>query len=50
MLNKELAVQLASWYLNGFYAPGGKKALDPETAENVLQMFYKAVVSLPDEE
>ncbi len=50
MSDKELAVQLASGYLNSFYASGDKKALDPETAKKVLQMFYDAVTSLPDNE
>lgn len=46
MTDKELAVRLASEYLKGFYASGGKTALDPETTKKILQMFYDAVKSL----
>lgn len=49
MTDKELAVQLASEYLRGFYSTEGKKALDTETTKKVLQMCYDAVKSLPDE-
>lgn len=49
MTDKELAVQLAGEYLKGYYSPGNKPALDPETAKNVLQMCYDAVKSLSDE-
>jgi len=49
MTDKELAVRLASEYLKGFYAGGGKCALDPDTTKKVLQMFYDAIKSLPDE-
>lgn len=49
MSNKELAVQLAAAYLKGFYSVERKTPLDPETAQKVLQMFYEAVKSLPDE-
>ncbi len=39
MSDKELAVQLASGYLNSFYASGDKKALDPETAKRSCRCF-----------
>ena len=48
MTDKELAVQLAAEYLNGFYSVERKTALDPETAKKVLKMFYDAVKSLPE--
>ncbi len=49
MSNKEFAVQLATEYLKAFYSTGRNSGLDPETAKKVLQMFYDAVKSLPDE-
>lgn len=48
--NKELAVELAGEYINGFYSAGNAKPITAEALDQLLTFFYDAVKKLPEDQ
>ena len=47
--DKELAVELMGNYLQAIYSSKGIQPLDADATKEILNAFYDAVKSLPDE-
>ena len=47
--NKELAVELLGMYLQGIYSRDRTKPITEDWAKSLLEAFYNAVKSIPDD-
>lgn len=47
--NKELAVELLGMYLQGIYSRDRTKPITEDWAKSLLEVFYNAVKSIPDD-